>query len=68
MKIWNRAEQTLVGLLGLATLAFALWQAVSRYFFPHQSSIRADSTQSHPALACQDVDARDICAKTCFAL
>jgi hypothetical protein len=34
MKIWDRAEQTLVGVLGLAALAFALWQAVSRYFFP----------------------------------
>ena len=37
MKIWDRAEQTLVGVLGLAALAFALWQAVSRYFFPQQS-------------------------------
>src|SRR5467141_1102028 len=37
MKIWNRAEQTLVGLLGLTALAFALWQVVSRYFFPQQS-------------------------------
>src|SRR5882672_7206009 len=37
MKIWNRAEQTLVGLLGLAALAFALWQVVSRYFFPQGS-------------------------------
>ena len=37
MKIWNRAEQTLVGVFGLAALAFALWQIVSRYFFPRQS-------------------------------
>jgi C4-dicarboxylate transporter DctQ subunit len=37
MKIWDRAEQTLVGVLGLAALAFALWQAVSRYFFPRES-------------------------------
>ena len=37
MKLWNRAEQTLVGLLGLAALAFALWQVVSRYFFPQGS-------------------------------
>src|SRR5260370_42112985 len=37
MKIWNRAEQRLVGLLGLAALAFALWQVVSRYFFPRGS-------------------------------
>src|SRR5437762_10050271 len=37
MKIWDRVEQTLVGVLGLAALAFALWQIVSRYFFPQQS-------------------------------
>jgi C4-dicarboxylate transporter, DctQ subunit len=37
MKIWDRAERMLVGVLGLAALAFALWQAVSRYFFPQQS-------------------------------
>ena len=37
MKIWDRAEQTLVGVLGLAALGFALWQAVSRYFFPRES-------------------------------
>jgi C4-dicarboxylate transporter DctQ subunit len=37
MKMWNRAEQTLVGALGLAALAFALWQILSRYFFPRES-------------------------------
>jgi len=37
MQIWDRAEQTLVGVLGLAALGFALWQAVSRYFFPQGS-------------------------------
>jgi C4-dicarboxylate transporter, DctQ subunit len=37
MKIWNRAEQTLVGVLGLAALGFALWQVVSRYFLPQGS-------------------------------
>ena len=37
MKIWNRVEQTLVGVLGFAALGFALWQVVSRYFFPQQS-------------------------------
>ena len=37
MKIWNRAEQTLVGLFGLVALIFALWQIASRYFFPKQS-------------------------------
>jgi C4-dicarboxylate transporter DctQ subunit len=37
MKIWDRAEQTLVGVLGLAALGFALWQTISRYFFPKES-------------------------------
>jgi C4-dicarboxylate transporter DctQ subunit len=37
MKIWNRIEQTLVGLLGFAALSFALWQVVSRYFFAQES-------------------------------
>jgi len=27
----------LTGVLGLAALAFALWQVLSRYFFPRQS-------------------------------
>jgi len=38
MKIWDRAEQMVVGVLGLAALAFALWQVISRYLFP-QSAI-----------------------------
>jgi C4-dicarboxylate transporter, DctQ subunit len=42
MKIWDRAEQTLVGVLGLAALAFALWQVVSRYFFPQESISHAE--------------------------
>lgn len=37
MRIWDRIEQTLVGLLGLAALSFALVQILSRYFFPQQS-------------------------------
>jgi C4-dicarboxylate transporter DctQ subunit len=37
MKMWDRVEQALVGLLGLAALAFAVWQVVSRYFAPQQS-------------------------------
>ena len=37
MRIWDRAEQTLVGVLGLAALGFGLWQIVSRYFFPKVS-------------------------------
>ena len=37
MKIWDRAEQALVGILGLAALGCAVWQVLSRYFFPQQS-------------------------------
>jgi C4-dicarboxylate transporter, DctQ subunit len=37
LKIWDRAEQTLAGLLGLAALALALWQVVSRYFAPQEA-------------------------------
>jgi C4-dicarboxylate transporter, DctQ subunit len=37
MKIWNLVEQILVGMLGLAALAFALWQILSRYLFPQES-------------------------------
>jgi C4-dicarboxylate transporter DctQ subunit len=37
MKIWDRAEQALVGMLGMVALALALWQVVSRYFFPRNS-------------------------------
>src|SRR5262249_32144992 len=36
-KPWDRAEQAIVGVLGLAALAIALWQVLSRYFFPHES-------------------------------
>src|SRR6185295_10941225 len=37
MKMWDRVERTLVGVLGLAALGFALWQILSRYFFPQQA-------------------------------
>src|SRR5215468_5053351 len=37
MNIWDRAEQAIVGILGLAALACAAWQVLSRYFFPQQS-------------------------------
>jgi C4-dicarboxylate transporter DctQ subunit len=37
LKIWDRAEQTIAGLLGLAALVLALWQVVSRYFAPQQA-------------------------------
>ena len=36
-KLWDRAEQLIAGLLGLTTLALALWQVVSRYMFPGQA-------------------------------
>ena len=34
MNVWDRAEQVLAGTLGLMALALALWQVMSRYFFP----------------------------------
>jgi C4-dicarboxylate transporter DctQ subunit len=37
MHIWNRAEQTIVGILGLVALAFAVWQILSRYLLPQHS-------------------------------
>jgi len=37
MHIWNRVEQTIVGILGLVALAFALWQVLSRYILPQGS-------------------------------
>ena len=37
MKLWDRAEQSLAGLLGLSALVLALWQAVSRYFAPRHA-------------------------------
>jgi C4-dicarboxylate transporter DctQ subunit len=37
VKIWDRAEQAIVGILGLAALACAVWQVLSRYFFPQES-------------------------------
>src|SRR5262245_46913307 len=37
LKIWDRAEQALVGVLGLAALAIALWQVAARYTFPQAS-------------------------------
>jgi C4-dicarboxylate transporter DctQ subunit len=37
VKIWDRAERIVVGILGLAALACAVWQVLSRYFFPQQS-------------------------------
>ena len=37
MKIWHRAEQAIVGILGLAALACAVWQVLTRYFFPQDS-------------------------------
>jgi C4-dicarboxylate transporter, DctQ subunit len=33
-RIWDRIEQTLVGLLGLCALVIGVWQVVGRYFAP----------------------------------
>ena len=37
MKIWDRIEETLVGLLGLIALAIGLWQVIGRYFAPERA-------------------------------
>src|SRR5438445_2742059 len=37
LKMWDRVEKALVGVLGLAALAFALWQVLSRYFLPQHA-------------------------------
>jgi len=34
MKLWDRIEQTLVGLLGLCALLIGLWQVIGRYLNP----------------------------------
>jgi len=38
MHLWDRVEQTLVGLLGLAALGVGLWQIFGRYFASQLSS------------------------------
>jgi C4-dicarboxylate transporter DctQ subunit len=37
LTIWDRAEQAIVGILGLAALACAVWQVLARYFFPQHA-------------------------------
>jgi C4-dicarboxylate transporter DctQ subunit len=37
VKLWDRAEQAIVGILGLAALACAVWQVLTRYFFPQEA-------------------------------
>jgi C4-dicarboxylate transporter DctQ subunit len=37
VKIWDRAEQAIVGMLGLLALACALWQVLSRYLVPQHA-------------------------------
>ena len=37
MKIWDRVEQRSSACSAWSALVFALWQVVSRYFFPQQS-------------------------------
>jgi C4-dicarboxylate transporter, DctQ subunit len=37
MKLWDRAEQVVVGLLGLCAMIMALWQVIGRYLDPEHS-------------------------------
>lgn len=37
MKLWDRIEETLVGLLGLIALVIGLWQVIGRYFDPERA-------------------------------
>jgi len=37
MKLWDRIEETLVGLLGLIALVIGLWQVIGRYFAPERA-------------------------------
>lgn len=38
MAVWDRVEQTLVGLLGLCALVVGMWQILGRYLAPSLSS------------------------------
>jgi hypothetical protein len=51
MKTWDRVERTLVGVPGLAALAFALWQVLSHYFFPQQSISYAEEVIVYLAIS-----------------
>jgi C4-dicarboxylate transporter DctQ subunit len=42
MRLWDRIEQTIVGLLGLAALGVGLWQIIGRYFITSVSSSWGD--------------------------
>ena len=37
MKLWNRIEEAMVGLLGLTALVVGLWQVIGRYFDPEHA-------------------------------
>lgn len=37
LNLWNRLEETLVGLLGLCALVVGIWQVVGRYFDPEHA-------------------------------
>ncbi len=37
LRLWDRGERIVVGLLGLAALALALWQVLGRYLFPREA-------------------------------
>lgn len=42
IKLWDRIEETLVGLLGLIALAIGLWQVIGRYFDPEHAIAYAE--------------------------
>ena len=44
MNLWDRIEQTLVGLLGLCALVIALWQVIGRYLDPAHAISYAEET------------------------
>ncbi len=47
MNIWDRAEQTVAGALGLIALGLALWQVLSRYLLPGYSISFAEEVMTY---------------------
>jgi C4-dicarboxylate transporter DctQ subunit len=37
LRVWDRGERIVVGVLGLAALALGLWQVLGRYFYPREA-------------------------------
>lgn len=44
MQLWDRIEQTLIGLLGLCALFMGLWQVIGRYLDPERAISYAEET------------------------